>query len=299
MLNYKERSEYMTKHKKLLPSSDYMFKEIFAGKGHERFLINLLESILHIKINKIEIQKEFEIDKEYEEIKKGTIDIQAVLNNEEIVDIEIQVSNSAYIIERTLRYWAGLYYSQLKKGQSYNKTKKTIVIIISLFDIFKDDGPFWERATIKRDYKNLELTNKLEIHYIQIPKFLKDKNKEKNDLADWLYFLVQDKKEVARAMQNNKNIQEVQVVYKELTKEEKARRMAELEEKFYYEKYCAEEYGRETGREEGRKEGKEQGKREEKIKIIKNMLKNKIGDELIKKMAEITEKELEEIKQTI
>ena len=53
------------------------------------------------------------------------------------------------------------------------------------------------------------------------------------------------------------------------------------------------------GRKEGRKEGKEQGKREEKIKIIKNMLKNKIGDELIKKMAEITEKELEEIKQTI
>lgn len=53
------------------------------------------------------------------------------------------------------------------------------------------------------------------------------------------------------------------------------------------------------GRKEGRKEGKEQGKKEEKIKIIKNMLKNKIGDELIKKMTKITEKELEEIKQTI
>ena len=53
------------------------------------------------------------------------------------------------------------------------------------------------------------------------------------------------------------------------------------------------------GRKEGRKEGKEQGIREEKVKIIKNMLKNKIGDELIKKMTEITEKELEEIKQTI
>ena len=57
--------------------------------------------------------------------------------------------------------------------------------------------------------------------------------------------------------------------------------------------------GMKQGIREGRKEGKEQGKKEEKIKIIKNTLKDTISDELLKKMAEITAKELKEIKQTI
>ena len=45
-----------TYNKKLLPSNDKIFKNTFAKKGNEDILIDLLESILEVKIDNIAVK---------------------------------------------------------------------------------------------------------------------------------------------------------------------------------------------------------------------------------------------------
>lgn len=109
---------------KLKITNDYIFKKIFAKKGNESILKDLLIAILNIPIETIEVQPEVTLEKELEENKFGRLDILATLNNNTIVNIEMQVTNNYNIIERSMFYWAGNYFNDLKsKGGwvSYGK----------------------------------------------------------------------------------------------------------------------------------------------------------------------------------
>ena len=59
------------------------------------------------------------------------------------------------------------------------------------------------------------------------------------------------------------------------------------------------EEGIEKGREEGKVEGKKEGEKEGKKAIVLRMLKNKMDEKTIKLVTEITQKELNEIKNKI
>ena len=111
-------------------TNDYIFKKIFSKKGNESILKDFLIAILEIPIEKVEVQAEVTLEKELEENKLGRLDILAVLNDDTIVNIEIQVLNPNNFIERTLYYWSGIYYNNLKSGEKYNRAKKTIAINI-------------------------------------------------------------------------------------------------------------------------------------------------------------------------
>lgn len=77
----------------LKPTNDYVFKKIFGKSGNEDILIDLLESIMNVKIKQIEIQKDATLERTIEDNKLGILDIKATLNNNTIVDLEMQVSN--------------------------------------------------------------------------------------------------------------------------------------------------------------------------------------------------------------
>ena len=175
---------------KLPITNDYIFKKIFSKKGNETILKDFLISILQIKIEKIKVQSEVTLEKELEKNKLGRLDILAVLDDNTLVNIEVQILNQHNFIERNLFYWAGNYYNDLNKGVNYKKAKKTISISILNYEIF-DDGPYHEVAFIRRNYKNILLTDKLELHFIQIPKFLKDNVKTSTKLDQWMQFICQ------------------------------------------------------------------------------------------------------------
>ena len=73
-----------------VPQSDVIFKNLFSAKRNEDLLVDFLESILQIKIDKIEAQKEVEPEIHNIEEKQGRLDIKAIVNDELIVDIEMQ-----------------------------------------------------------------------------------------------------------------------------------------------------------------------------------------------------------------
>ena len=163
---------------KLKLTNDFIFKKVFGKKGNESILKDLLEAILKIKIKKIELQAEVELERELIDDKTGVLDIEATIDDNTIIDIEMQMRNQYNMKERSLFYWAGLYYTALKKKGEYKENKRVITINIVNFDMFKE-GPYHEKIELRREYKNILLTNKLEIHFIQLSKFLKEGQEEK------------------------------------------------------------------------------------------------------------------------
>ena len=305
----------MSKEVELKVTNDYIFKKIFAKKGNESILKDLLNSILQIPIKSIEVVADTSLERELESNKLGILDIKAKIDNETIVNIEIQIINRYNMIERTLFYWSGLYYNVLQKGEDYKEIKKVIAINILDYNEF-EEGPYHEIAKLRREYLYKILTDKIEIHFIQIPKFKKQRKDMKTKLDMWMDFISQiDEKEVKNAMSKNKEIKKAQEEYEYLTGDEEERRIAFLREKAIRDENSifdagkdigfksGEEHGIkkgkkegiEIGREQGIEIGKEQGIEQNKKEIAKSMLKEKMPIETIMKVTKLSREEIEKI----
>ena len=269
---------------KLKLTNDFIFKKVFGKKGNESILKDLLEAILKIKIKKIELQAEVELERELIDDKTGVLDIEATIDDNTIIDIEMQMRNQYNMKERSLFYWAGLYYTGLKKKEEYKENKRAITINIVNFDMFKE-GPYHEKIELRREYKNILLTNKLEIHFIQLSKFLKEGQEEKDKkMWQWLTFICnKNRKEVERVMKENKEIEKANEELEYLTGDDAVRRIAFLREKAERD-YISNMSG---AREEGAKKAK--------IEIAKAMLAEGMEKEKIIKITGLTEEEMEEI----
>lgn len=96
--------------------------------------------------------------------------------------------------KRTLFYWGRLFNEGIKKGEDYRKLCKVITINILNFeylplDKFHSKFHLWEDE--EKDYM---LTDLVEIHFIEVPKFneLKEKNLKEDKLQRWLTFFNKD-----------------------------------------------------------------------------------------------------------
>ena len=285
--------------KNLNLTNDFVFKKVFGKKGNESILKDLLEAILKIKIKKIELQTEVELERELIDDKTGVLDIEATIDDNTIIDIEMQMRNQYNMKERSLFYWAGLYYTALKKKGEYKENKRVITINIVNFDMFKE-GPYHEKIELRREYKNILLTNKLEIHFIQLSKFLKEGQEEKDKkMWQWLTFICnKNRKEVERVMKENKEIEKANEELEYLTGDDAVRRIAFLREKAERDYITNMSGARKAGLEMGREEGRKEGEKEKTIEIAKEMLAKGIEIELIKEITKLTEEELENIKKS-
>ena len=293
----------MNKEMQLKVTNDYIFKKIFAKKGNESILKDLLHSILQIKIKSLKVMADTNLEKELESNKLGILDIKAKIDNETIVNIEIQIINRYNMIERTLFYWSGLYYNVLQKGEDYKEIKKVIAINILDYNEF-EEGPYHEIAKLRREYLYKILTDKIEIHFIQIPKFKRQRKDMKTKLDMWMDFISQiDEKEVKNAMSKNKQIKKAQEEYEYLTGDEAERRIAFLREKAIRDENSIFDAGKdigfkdgiEKGIKQGIAKGEKQGKKKEQREIVKSMIKEKIPVETIVKITKLSKEEIEKI----
>ena len=276
-------------------TNDYIFKKIFAKKGNESILKDFLIGVLEIPIEKVEVEAEVSLEKQLEENKLGRLDIVAVLNNNTIVNIEIQMINLHNFIERSLYYWSGNYYNDLKAGENYQKVKRTIAINILDYELF-EEGPYHEIARLKRDYQNKILTEKIEMHFIQIPKFRKEKRGVRTKLEQWMQFISQtNERGVELAMKENKEIRKAKEEYEYLTGDAAERRLAFLRDKAIRDEKSIRQGGIEEGRKQGRKEGRKEGKIEMLKQFVNNMIKRNMSTDEIQEITGITKEELEQI----
>lgn len=321
----------MEENKALKPTNDYIFKRIFSKKGNEDLLKDLLEGILEIKIDKIEVIQEVEIERIDIEDKTGVLDIKAIVDETTTIDIEIQVRNEYNMIERTLFYWSGLYYTGLKRGERFKEANKVVTINLLKFNMFEEKN-YHRIGVIKEKEDNKILTDKLELHFIELPKFLQSKDGGNKKLRQWLDFICNEREEeVKMAVKENKKIAKAEEEWEYLKGDEAEKRIAFLRDKWERDWISNIEgakergfeiglkegkeigikegikEGKETGLKEGKKEGKKEGIKEgikegeqkAKEKIAIEMLKEGIQDKVIIKTTKIKKEELGKLKEKI
>ena len=172
--------------------------------------------------------------------------------------------------------------------------QKAIVILITDFKIENlEELDYHSRWKIMEDKqgKKIILTQKLEIDIIELPKII-GKEKEQDNLLDWLYFLENPKSErVTEKMKENENLKEAVKKLDNLSEDERMQRIADLRQKAIMDEKAIYEKGLEVGIEKGIMEGS----RKEKIEIAKKMLELKIDKETIAEATGLTEQEIEKI----
>lgn len=183
---------------RLKPINDFIFKKLFGDKGDEPMLISFLNAVLKKthkdQITTITIQDNKELTQELINDKTGRIDVRATTKRGEEIDIEVQVANQNNMDKRTLFYWSKLYLEGIKKGDDYKKFSKVITINLLDFE-FLDISHYHSSFHLWEDeQKDFMLTDLVEIHFIELPKFRKmqDKNYKDNPLQRWLAFLETD-----------------------------------------------------------------------------------------------------------
>ncbi len=178
--------------KRLNPLNDFLFKKLFGEEKDNDLLIGFLNAILYSDIVNISIESE-QLERESKEDKLGILDIKAKTKTGEKFNIEVQLLNQNNMVPRTLFYWSKLFVEGFESGSHYESLKKTITINILDFKLDELHDEYFHSTYKLFEKKTLNLlTDLLEVHFIEIPKFQEIPYDLYNPLHRWLLFLKDD-----------------------------------------------------------------------------------------------------------
>ena len=261
-------SRTVLRREKMSNHLDLVVKRIFGNENNPRILISFLNATLKAKKKIVNVDiKKTDIEKQYIEDKYSRLDVKATTSNDEIINIEIQLKNENNMVKRSLYYLSKMYEEQLNEKEDYSKLVRTVCINILNFKYLKTDN-FHTGYRFKEIESNEELTDIMEVHFIEIPK-LQDSSDEKDMLVAWTEFLKDPESEKVRGLELS--IEEIRQAKDELIRmsnDSTQRELYDMRANSLRDKMselnAAErkgiEKGREEGREEGRKEGIEEGR---------------------------------------
>ena len=295
----------MENKKELLKvTNDYVFKRIFGQKGNEDITRGFLKAVTKVEYNNIDLEDTPILERDLIENKMGILDVKVVANKENNIDIEMQVTKSEYIAERILWYWSKLYAGSIEKGEGYNSTKKAICILITDFKLekLKEIEKYHTKWNIREEeYRSIILTDRLELHIIELEKLERrnNKSKEEEELLNWCKFIKFPEKVEESIIMKNEEIKKAKEQLDKISQDENERRLAELREKAVRDEMAIRDSGikegYKKGLEDGEKKGEEKGFIEGKINIAKNMLKANIDKKNISELTGLTIEQIENI----
>lgn len=275
----------------LSPKVDFVFKRIFGNEKHPNILISFLNAVMKPidPIKSVQIRNS-DIEKEHIEDKYSRLDIKAITNNGEHINIEIQVKNEYNMIKRSLYYWSKMFENQIVEGDNYDKLSKTVCINILDFKYLKSDN-FHNTYRLKEITTNEELTDTMELHFIEIPKLRKlDNTEEISDMLEaWIAFIQSPASAVVEKLEmSKKEIKEAKDELLRLSGDDKERERYEMRKESLLEQNSLLANAEKKGIEKGRQEGI--------IEIAKNLILNGLDNDLIIKSTGLSLKEITELR---
>ena len=296
--------------KLLLPTNDVIFHCIFGTIGNERITKAFLEKILNRKVDELNLDLNLNLIREYYDSKLGVLDIRVKGTDGTNYNIEMQNSSYDLLPERILSYWSRLYTGDLKKGDNYEALEKTIAILIvndkiTRFNLIEKFHTKWNIR--EEDYADVILTDYLEIHIIELPKYIQMIGGNSNVKNIWLDFILEpERKEVQEGMATDEELEvlkEAREKWKKVTSDEKIRdmalrwEMAELDKNTMINDARRQgiKQGIEQGMEQGIKQGMEKGINQERKENAKKMLEKGIKIEDISEITGLTKEEIESL----
>jgi predicted transposase/invertase (TIGR01784 family) len=171
------------------PKIDYPFRKVFGSDLNAALLIHLLHAVLEPTppITAVEIALP-QSDKGTALDKQVVADIRARDQGTRHFHVEMQWQAPWHFPKRALFYWATFHSQQLLKGEKYQTLGPTISICFTNQNVFPEVDDHHLAFTLRENKRDLLFCADLEIHLIQLPKFVKTAEELSSDLDRWCYF---------------------------------------------------------------------------------------------------------------
>lgn len=175
------------------PLNDVLFKFIFGKEERKQITIDFLNAVLNPSLGHMIQDLQFsntEMSPEHDHDKLTRLDVACVLDSGEQVDVEVQVANEKNMARRTLYYWAQMYLMSLPAGKTYRNLKPCITINLVNFSFLPQEEPHAVYG-VYNPVNGHQLTKDLSIHFLEIPKYAKQKKKpiaEMSKMERWLAY---------------------------------------------------------------------------------------------------------------
>lgn len=173
------------------PTVDYAFKRLFADPANSDLLIDLLNAVLpRPPIVDVVILNPFN-EKDFADDKLSVLDIKARDAAGTWYNIEVQSTTHWSLPQRLAYYGAVLYCDQLGQGDDYAELTPAITICFLKATLFREAAAPHLRFTLCDLSARLELTDRLQVHTIELPKynFAGATPPQTERLAQWAFFL--------------------------------------------------------------------------------------------------------------
>ena len=140
-------------------TNDYMFRAIL--QKDKQVLKALIAALLHLKKESIHDVAITISDKDF------ILDIRVNLNNEQLIDLEMQMSNEYNWSERSISY-AARSFDQLNSGEEYKEVLPVHSIGFLNFTLFEDQPEFFATYELRNKKTGHLYSSKFSIHVLDL-----------------------------------------------------------------------------------------------------------------------------------
>jgi len=224
----------------LTPRSDTIFKAIFGDQRNVNILARFLRAVfeqspIKIEFSKLEIANTSLIADNKDE-RNSAVDVLAITDKGEKIDIEIQINDHNDIQKRTVFYASRMTTNQVTKQvklkERYKNIKIVIVIAILDFKIRLDDDKYFHGNILKDMIDNKIYTDVEQIYTLELPKIPPDDDNK--ELWTWLKFLKSNNAEEIKELKNKiPEVDEAMSIYENFISDEQLKSIAETREMKY------------------------------------------------------------------
>jgi predicted transposase/invertase (TIGR01784 family) len=174
------------------PKVDYAFKKVFGSESNVDLLANLINAVRNVpperQIVGLEIRNPFN-EKETADDKVSVLDIKARDASGRWYNIEMQMLAPWFFPQRVLYYWAKVYVAQLLEGNDYRGLQPTISIAFVNSQLFPESEEYHHHFVLADRTDDTVMTDHLEIHLIELPKFTLTAEQLTTPREVWCYFM--------------------------------------------------------------------------------------------------------------
>jgi predicted transposase/invertase (TIGR01784 family) len=253
------------------PKVDVVFKWIFGAEENHPLLISLLNAVLgwtgERQIAAVQILNPY-LEQEYIDDSYGILDIKVQLGSGELVDVEMQIGDRANMERRSTFYICRLFGDQKITRGRYQDLNRAIGINILDFVRIQDSPNYHTRFRLRECDENFDLTDAIEIHFIELPKLDVELVNYENPLDRWAMFLKgwDNMELLERLTEEDPAIAQARKALEKMASDPRAKEIYEQRLKAIMDRnsdlYEAELKGKREGIREGKREGKREGIRE-------------------------------------
>jgi len=153
------------------PTVDFVFKKVFGSPENIPVLIGLLNAILKLAhpIVHVEILNPFSYQ-EFGDDKLVVLDIRARDSAGQWLNIEMQVTVFAGLLQRLVYYACTMYVGQLEPGGSYADLRSAIAICLLSKKLFRDDAIPHHRFRLTDPEHGVDVSDSIEVHTVELTK---------------------------------------------------------------------------------------------------------------------------------